>query len=156
MSVRVLKGCTSIYPGISKHLSDGINASTYLVDSRVDTRVGVKQLLKVLDAVVAHAPGLDLSVLNGIFNSPPRLESRLLPSVRAVQQEQVNVPEVTSLERLLDGLPRDIVRPIGCKLGSEVNVFPLQAILVVGAREESLDCLAALAFIVVHLSGIDT
>ena len=46
----------------------------------------------MLLAVVGDTAYLDFAILDRILDRSPALQPRLLPSVRAVQQEQINIP----------------------------------------------------------------
>lgn len=60
------------------------------------------QISYVLDAKVAHSTTPDQSVTDGVFDSPPALQPRLLASVRTVEQEQVDIPKPAFLDTLFD------------------------------------------------------
>ena len=68
----------------------------------------------MLDAKVAHTSAPYLSVVNGIFDGPPGFQSLGLATIRAMQQEQVNVSKAALLYGLFYGPSRSIVGCIGC------------------------------------------
>lgn len=60
-----------------------IGGVTYfnLVHCRQNARLGLDELLQVLDTVVADSTDLDFPVQYGILYSPPTFKSRLLTSI---------------------------------------------------------------------------
>lgn len=109
----------------------------------------------MLDAVVTDAPGLDLPVVNRVLHGSPALQPGSLATVRAVQQEEVDVSEAAGLDGLLDRLARNVVRRVLRELRREVDVFPLETGRVGAAVEERFYGLSDLPFVVVHLRRVD-
>lgn len=70
----------------------------------------------MLDPEVTDASCLYLSVLDGILNRFPGLQPHSLSSVRAVQEEQINISQSALFHGLFDGLASRIVRGIRCQL----------------------------------------
>ena len=80
----------------------------------------------MLDAKVADTSGLHLSILNSVFDSLPAFQSFDCPTIRTVQQEEIDVAETALLYRLFDGLSCGIVRSVGRQFGCEMDVFSFQ------------------------------
>lgn len=67
----------------------------------------------MLNAKIANASALHFSILNSIFDGPPRLQSLGLSTIGTVQEKQVNVAKATLFHRLLDGFPRGVIGRVG-------------------------------------------
>ena len=80
----------------------------------VDIKRRTIGMTHMLNAKVAHTSALHLSIVNGIFDCLPGLQSLGLATIRTMQQEQVNVSKAALLYGLFYGLSRSIVGRIGC------------------------------------------
>ena len=74
---------------------------------------------------VAHAPNLDLAIFHSIFYSPPTLQPIPLPTIRTMQQKEIDVSKSTLLHTLRNTLSRSIVIRITRQFRRVMYIFPL-------------------------------
>lgn len=80
----------------------------------------------MLLAKVADTAYLDLAGIDSIFHSPPALQSIPLTAIRAMQQEQIDIPQSTLFHTPSNALPRCIIVGVTRKLGRVMYVLSLQ------------------------------
>lgn len=109
----------------------------------------------MFDPEITNTAGLDLSIVNGILDRLPTLQSLCLAPIWAVQEEQVYITQPALLDRLFDRLARRFVRGVRCELGREVDILALQrpGILLTGNKSE--DCFAHFVLVMIHLCRVD-
>ncbi len=109
----------------------------------------------MLHAVVTHAAHFDLSIRDGILNRLPAGQPGRLPSVWAVQEEQVDIAKAAGVDRLLDGLPDSVVgRVVIPQLRRVVDVLTGQPFGVLVAGQVICDSTASLPLVAVPLRRV--
>jgi len=101
---------------------------------------------KVTDAAYPH-----LTSVYGIFHSPPALQPVPLPTIRTMQEEEINIPETTLLHAPRNTLPRSLIIRITRKLGRVMYILSLELRMRV---EEVQNRGTDLLLITIHLSRV--
>lgn len=60
-------------------------------------------------AIIAHARNPHLALQHRILQRPPTIQPRLFPTIRTMQQKQINIPQPTLPHTLPDALPHGLI-----------------------------------------------
>lgn len=106
----------------------------------------------MLYAEIAYASAPNHALLNRIHNGAPALQPPRPPTIRAVQQIKVYIPQRAPAQRVRDGRLRRLVGDVALQLRREEYVVPLHA---GGLSDERPDGPAYVLFVVVPRGTVD-
>lgn len=107
------------------------------------------------DTEIADTAAFDLAICDRVLDGLPARQPRLGTTVRAVQQEQVDITEPTSINALLDASSDGRVRlTVASELGRVPDILAFETFGIIRRGQKSPNGFASLGLIVVHLRAV--
>ena len=103
--------------------------------------------------IIAHARNPHLALQHRILQRPPTIQPRLFPTIRTMQQKQIDIPQPTLPHTLPDTLPHSLVAPLVLRqFARVVDILPLELRVLFQVREDGG---ADFALVGVHLRAVE-